>query len=53
MNTPFSTDAMAVFMESVSLLVKGIMGLFVFMMIFYLLIKILNKLYNNDNKENS
>ncbi|MCL2062928.1 MAG: hypothetical protein FWG98_00955 [Candidatus Cloacimonetes bacterium] len=43
LNTPFSPESIAVFLETISVMLKGMIGIFAFMLIFYALIKILDK----------
>jgi len=47
MNTAFSPEAIAVFLEAVSVMLKGMLGILAFMLIFYLLVKVLDKVVKN------
>jgi len=42
-----------VFFEALDLLIKGMVGIFIFMVVFYLVVKVLDKLYpiNKDQGE--
>lgn len=45
MNAPFSPEAMTIVIQSLIIMAKGMLGIFVFMSIFYLLIWVLNRIY--------
>jgi Na+-transporting methylmalonyl-CoA/oxaloacetate decarboxylase gamma subunit len=51
MFVPFSAEAMSVFKQSLLLMIQGMTGIFVFMTIFYGLIKLLNHLFSPKVKE--
>jgi len=48
LNAPFSSEAMSVFLESLVIMFKGMFGIFVFMLIFYCLVKALERIFKND-----
>ena len=43
MNVPFSMEAVEVFLQAVSVMIKGMFGIFAFMIVFYLLVKVLDR----------
>ena len=47
-NVPFSSDAADVFYQSLNVMVLGMVGIFCFMFVFYLLVKILDRVYRDD-----
>lgn len=46
LNTPFSEEVIPVLMQSLDIMGKGMLGIFIFMFVFYLLIKALDKIYH-------
>lgn len=51
MFVPFSVDSLSVFKQTLLLMVQGMTGIFVFMTVFYGLIKLLNYLFSSNVKE--
>jgi hypothetical protein len=51
MRKPFSPEALEGFFETVGILLKGMIGIFVFMLLFYLLIKLLTRIYKDKSEE--
>ncbi len=47
-NTPFSQEAISVFYESLSIMLKGMFGVFLFMLVFYLLVKVLEYFFKDE-----
>ncbi len=47
-NIPFSKEVIPVLMQALDVMGKGMLGIFFFMFIFYLLIKGLDKIYNKS-----
>ena len=47
-NVPFSSDAVGVFYQSLSVMAFGMIGIFCFMFVFYLLVKVLDRVYRDD-----
>ena len=47
-NVAFSSDAMDVFFQSLSVMVFGMIGIFCFMFVFYILVKVLDRVYRDD-----
>jgi len=47
-NVAFSSDAMEVFFQSLSVMAFGMIGIFCFMFVFYILVKILDRVYRDD-----
>ena len=47
-NVAFSSDAMDVFFQSLSVMAFGMIGIFCFMFVFYVLVKILDRVYRDD-----
>jgi Na+-transporting methylmalonyl-CoA/oxaloacetate decarboxylase gamma subunit len=50
-NTPFSADAIGVVSSSLGILVKGMCGIFLFMVVFIFLVKFLEKIFREKNVE--
>lgn len=48
-NVAFSPEAMEVFYSSLGIMGKGMLGIFVFMLVFYLLILALEKIYSKKD----
>ncbi|HOD53272.1 MAG TPA: hypothetical protein PKJ08_01975 [Candidatus Cloacimonadota bacterium] len=44
-NTPFSPESVDVMFQALSVMGKGMLGIFIFMLVFYLLILSLEKIY--------
>ncbi|MDP8231598.1 MAG: hypothetical protein P9L91_02895 [Candidatus Zophobacter franzmannii] len=51
MNAPFSTEAISTFIQSLGIMGKGMLGIFVFMGLFYGIIKLLNRFTKKDGKK--
>lgn len=51
LNTPFSADAITVFNEAVIVMLKGMIGIFIFMFVFYFLVKTLEHVFKNETKK--
>jgi len=47
-NIPFSSDSGYVFLQSLNVMVLGMFGIFCFMIVFYLIIKLLDRVYKDD-----
>jgi formate-dependent nitrite reductase membrane component NrfD len=47
-NVAFSSDAMDVFFQSLSVMAFGMIGIFCFMFVFYILVKVLDRVYQDD-----
>ena len=47
LNVPFSREAFGVFSDGLSVMLFGMAGIFVFMLVFYLLVKLLDFLHKN------
>ena len=45
-NAPFSSESMLVFLDAVFIMLKGMVGIFAFMLIFYLLVKVLERAFH-------
>ncbi len=52
MNAPFSPESLVVFYQSLAVMGKGMLGIFVFMTIFYGLIITLEKCFKANKTEN-
>ncbi|MCK9329596.1 MAG: hypothetical protein PHY08_08940 [Candidatus Cloacimonetes bacterium] len=50
-NTPFSPEAIEIFQEAIFVMLKGMLGVFVFMLIFYLLVKFLEYIFKDKEVE--
>jgi len=50
-NNPFSPEAIAILIQSLDIMAKGMLSIFIFMFLFYLLIKSLDKVFNKKQAE--
>lgn len=48
LNTPLSQEALNVFFQSLLVMLKGMFGVFVFMFIFYCLVRLLEYIFKNE-----
>ena len=47
-NVAFSSDAVEVFYQSLNVMAFGMIGIFCFMFVFYILVKVLDRVYRDD-----
>jgi len=47
-NVAFSSEAVGVFFQSLNVMAFGMIGIFCFMFVFYVLVKILDRVYRDD-----
>gem|GEM_PF-743011 len=50
LNVAFSNESIVVFFETLPVMLKGMLGIFAFMLVFYILIKILNKIFKKKER---
>ncbi len=52
MYAPFTAEAMVNFLKSLVIMFKGMTGIFIFMLVFYMLIRLMSRYFKPEEKEN-